>query len=197
MVSRTAGNDVETLQPCQHLAGKPHFREVDLTILYISAHRILHSFGLLVDLLEHKVLISAFFRGFRIPLDLHHFLLDFFPVDIIEMDLIFAQLRDLHVPDIVDIPRPVQDRGHIGSDQAAGLILPDDERAVLSRCEKPSRAVLKHHAERIGAADTQHCPCQGFKGRTCLLIVIIHQLDCDLSICLGVEAVPGFQELFL
>ena len=197
MVSRTAGNDIDPLKPCQHLTGKPHFRQVDLTVLYISSHRVLHSFWLLVDLLEHEMLISAFFRGFCIPFDLRHVLTDLFPVDIIEMDLIFAQLRDLHVPDIVDIPRPVQDRGHVGSDQAAGLILPDDERAVLPRRKEPAQAVLKHHAERIGAADTQHRPCQSFKRSACLLIIIVHQFDRDLCIRLGIKAVPGFQELFL
>src|SRR5699024_9797295 len=109
MVCRTAGNDINSLKTCQHLTSKPDFREIDLTVLYIGANRILHGFGLFMDLLKHKMLISAFLCGFCIPLDLYHILMDLFAVNIIEVDLILTKFRDLHVSDIVNISCSVQD----------------------------------------------------------------------------------------
>ena len=149
MVRRTARNDIDPLQPRQHLARKPYFGKIDLSVLNIGADRILDCLRLLVDLLQHKMLVPAFFSRFRIPLDLHHIFAYLFPVDIIEMDLIPAEFGNLQISYIKNISRLIKNRGNIGCNEASRLIFPDDERTVLSRRKEPARAVAEHHAECI------------------------------------------------
>ena len=66
-----------------------------------------------MDLLEHEMFISAFFRRLCIPFDLNDFFLNLFPVDIIEMNFIFRQFGNLHIIDIIYVPCLVQDSRHI------------------------------------------------------------------------------------
>ena len=141
------------------------------------------------------MLVPAFFRGLRIPFDLHHLFVDLFPVNIVEMDLIPAQFRDLMIVDIVDISRFIQDRRHVGSHQAAGIIFPDDQRAVLPCREKFPRIIFKHHPESIGSPDTEHGPCQRLQRRAGFLIIIVDQLDRDLCVRLGIKCVTGLHQL--
>ena len=86
MISGTAGDKIESGDLFQLLPVQSAFGEVNLPFFHIGRQCILDRLRLLVDFLEHVMLIAALFRRFGIPLDLHRLLADFFPVDIVEMD---------------------------------------------------------------------------------------------------------------
>ena len=88
MISGTAGHDVDPVQIFQKVFCKSHLGKINPSVFHICAHSVLNRFRLFVDLFEHEMLISAFFRGFRVPFDLHHIFPDLFPVNIIEVDFI-------------------------------------------------------------------------------------------------------------
>ena len=86
MIGRTAGDKIESGDLFQLLPVQSAFGEVNLPFFHIGRQRILDRLRLLVDFLEHVMLIAAFFRRFRVPLDLYRLLADFFPIDIVEVD---------------------------------------------------------------------------------------------------------------
>ena len=65
MVSRTAGDDIDSLKRSQLLICKPCLRKINVSLFYISANGVLNSLRLLMDLFQHKVLIAAL-RNFKI-----------------------------------------------------------------------------------------------------------------------------------
>ena len=86
MISGTAGDKIESGDLFQLLPVQSAFGEVNFSLLHIGRQRILDRLRLLMDFLEHVMLIAAFFRRFRVPLDLYRLLADFFPIDIVEVD---------------------------------------------------------------------------------------------------------------
>ena len=113
MICRTAGNDIDTLQIFHIIVCNPHFREIHSSVFYIGADHILYRFRLFMDLFQHEMLIAAFLSRFRIPFDLHHFLLDLFPVYIIEMYFIVGQFCNLKIINIVHISCLIENRRYI------------------------------------------------------------------------------------
>ena len=53
---------------------------------------------------------------------------------------------------------------------------------------------MKHHAKSVRTADSQHCPGKRLQRRAGLLIIVIYQFYRNLSICLGVKSISGFQK---
>ena len=64
---------------------------------------IAYDLGLLMNFLEHKVLITALFGCLCVPFDLCERLLDLLTVDIIEGNAALYKLCDLHIAYIVNI----------------------------------------------------------------------------------------------
>ena len=67
MVSRTAGDDIDSLKRSQLLICKPCLRKINVSLFYISANGVLNGLRLLMDLFQHKVLIAALFRSIGNP----------------------------------------------------------------------------------------------------------------------------------
>ena len=183
VISGTAGNNVNSLKRSQLLIGKACLRQIHMSVFHISTNSILNCLRLLMDLFEHKVLISAFFCCCRIPLDLHNILLDLLAVDIIEMDLITGKLCNLKIANIINSSCLIQNSRNIRCDQASGILLANDQRTILTGSKQFARIILKHHAKSIGTADTQHGSGNCLQRRSCFLIVIIYQLHSHF--CIG------------
>ena len=149
-----------------------------------------------MDLLQHEMLISAFFCRLCVPFNRNHILLDLFSVNIIEMDLFSGKLRDFHISDIIYISGPVQDSRHIRGDQRALIAPAHDQRAVLSGCENFSRIILEHYSESIRAADTQHSTSHSFQRGSGLFIIVVNKLHRDFRIGLRIKSISGFCQLF-
>ena len=195
MISRTTGYDVYSLQIPDDLIVQTHRRKVDAAILDIGVHGITDCLRLLKDLLQHEMLITAFFCGFLIPFNLHQLFLDLIPVDIVEMDFLPGQLRDLQIIDIVNSPHTVQDRRYIRRDKMSRLIFSDDQRAVLTGRKNFARIIREQDTKCIGTPDTQHGTAQSLQRCARLLIIIIDQLRSDLRICLRIKCIAGLQQL--
>ena len=197
MIGRAAGDNIDLLDLLHFLIGEIHAVKMHLTVCHDGIDRIADDLRLLVDLLEHEMLIAALFGGFRIPLDLGQLLLQHLAVDVVEGHIALFELRDLHIADVIDIAGVFQDRRNIRGDIALAVRDADDHRAVLAGAVDLARIVLEHDAERIGAADADHCAGDRFDRQLrILLVVVVDHLDRDLGIGLGVERIALLDELF-
>ena len=197
MVSRTAGDDIDSLKRSQLLICKPCLRKINVSLFYISANGVLNGLRLLMDLFQHKVLIAALLSSSCIPLDLHNVFLNLFTVDIVEMDLITGKLRNFKIADIINSSGLIQDRRNIRSDKASVLALSNDQRTVLAGCKQFARIVLENNTKCIRTADTEHCSGDCFQRSSGFLIVVIYQLHSHFCICLRIERITGTKKLRL
>ena len=69
MVGGAAANDIDAAHIFDGFFIQAQLAQINAAILDAGAEGIPHSGGLFVDLLHHKVLVTAFFGGFGIPLD--------------------------------------------------------------------------------------------------------------------------------
>ena len=76
MISRTAGGDHNFLDGGDIIPGPFQFVKSDCIVVpaHPGRHGIAESFGLFDNLLEHEMVVTAFFRSLRIPIDFKHFL---------------------------------------------------------------------------------------------------------------------------
>ena len=195
MISRTTRDNIDSLYLLQLFIGKSGFGKIDLSILHICTNRITDCSRLLMDLFQHKMLISTLFCRLRIPLDLNLFLLDLFSVDIIKMDLILRKLRNLMVSDIVYIPCLIKNRRNIRCDETSGLTLSNNQRTVFSCCKYLPRMIMEHDPKSIRSSDPQHCSGNRLQRSPCLPIIIIDQLHRNLRISLGIKCISRFNQL--
>ena len=69
MVGGAAANDIDAAHIFDGFFIQAQLAQINAAILDAGAEGIPHSGGLFVDLLHHKVLVTAFFGGFGVPLD--------------------------------------------------------------------------------------------------------------------------------
>ena len=69
MVGGAAANDIDAAHIFDGFFIQVQLAQINAAILDAGAEGIPHSGGLFVDLLHHKVLVTAFFGGFGVPLD--------------------------------------------------------------------------------------------------------------------------------
>ena len=79
------------------------FFDHNLIILDTWTDRILDRLRLLVDLLEHEMLISVLLCRIDIPIDMLRLLLDCLSIDIEEFNLIFRQTGNLAIFNEINI----------------------------------------------------------------------------------------------
>ena len=196
MVSRTAGYNVNLLNLPHIFISKTDAFKAHLSVLQNGMNGIPHNLGLLVDLLEHKMLIAALFRSLCVPFDGFHFLLDLVPVQVIKRNRPLGQPCKLQIADIIHVSGILENRRHVGGQIAFTAGYPDNHRAVFSGCIDLPGIILEHHRQCIGTPD----PDQGMiqcvhRGAQILLVVIVNQLDCHFRIRLGAEGIPLLGEL--
>ena len=169
-----------------------------MPVLHDGIDRITDRLRLLVDLLHHEMLEATLLRGLCIHLDFDELLFDRLLVEVEELSLSGAELRNLGIVDVVHVLAVLEDRRYIGGDIGLALFDADDHRCILPGDVDLPRAVHKHKFEGIGAADPHHCPCDRVdRSLSVLFIVIVHEVDGDLGIGLAVELVALLQELIL
>ena len=152
--------------------------------------------GLFMDFLDHEMLEAAFFGDRSVPFDPAERLVHHIAVQIEESHALSGQARHLEIVDVIDIPGIFQDGRHVRGDILVVAGGSDDQRAVLTRHIDFIRIVPEHHGQRIGAADTHHGFGQGVdRSDLILLVIVIHQLDSDFRVRLGVERVAVTDQL--
>ena len=149
-----------------------------------------------MDLLNHEVLIAALLRSFRIPGNLYRFMGNFIPVQVIESDRSGSQPGHFEISDIADLAGVFQYSRDIGSQITFAVRNTDDHWAVFPCSKNLSRIIPEHQSQCIGTAYSDHGSRDGVdRPDFVLLIIIVHQLDDDFCVGLGIEGVAVAQEL--
>ena len=155
VVSRAAGDDVNLIERIEIRGIPSEFLEGNRLLVRGDAltHRITHRLWLLVDLLEHEMLIAALLRSLGIPRDLEDLLRDGRAQMIRHLDCILAHNGKLAIGKDVGAARLGDDRGDIRGDEVLALAKPDDERVVLLRTEQHIRMLPAHERKRVRSFD--------------------------------------------
>ena len=197
MVGRAAAHNVNLLPGLHFLGGKAGLGQIDFSVLQHGVQSILHSLGLLMDFLHHKVLKAGLFGGLGIPFDFHQILGDFVAVQVVEGNAVGGQPGDFHVADVVNTAGVFQNGGHIGGQVALSAGNANDHGAVLPGGIDLPGVILKEHRQGIGAPDADHGMVDGVhRGVGVLFVVVVNELDGHLRIGGGVEAVALPGQLF-
>ena len=143
---------------------------------------------LLVDLLEHEVLVSALFRGDRIP---HHALgrPGHRPAaGVREGDTGPREDRHLVVAEKHDIARVAENRGNVGGDDEFVVAEPDNERRAVSHGHDLLRVVHRHEHQREHAAQERQRAADRVLQPVALHLALDKVGD-NFSVGFGLEAV--------
>ena len=132
---------LELLEPDVVLAGHP------------TGDRLAQRLGLLVDLLEHEVLVAALLGGLRRPVDRRDRALLGSAVDIGDRHAARVQVRDIAVLEEDDLVRVGEDRGDVARQERFAVGQPDDERHILAGADQPVAFAAMHHGDRVRALD--------------------------------------------
>ena len=196
MVSRAAGDDVNLIEGIEviriplelvHDDGLAVFRDA-------LAHRVADSLRLLVDLLEHEVLVAALLGSFCIPVDLKDLLRHGLTAAIRDLDGILRDDGELAVVEDVRAARACDDGGDIRCDEVLALTDADDERVVLLCADELVRLSLAHEDERIRTFDAvQHF---ADRGNEITVVDLFEQMGDNFRIRLRLEDMALLDELF-
>ena len=95
------------------------------------------------------MLISAFFRCVHIPVNMDRFFLDLLFINIEKLHRVFLHAHDLFILDKINIACILQDSRNIRCDDASGLRMPYDQRAVLAHRVQFIREIFENDSQRI------------------------------------------------
>ena len=197
VICRTAGDDVDLIERVQIVRIPCEFFKGDRLLVCRNAlaHRIAHSLRLLIDLLEHEVLIAALLRSLGIPRNLEHFLRNRCAQTIRHLDCVLADNGKLAVSQNIGAARPRNDGGNIGCDEILSLAKSDDERIVLLRAEQHIRMSAAHERERVRPLDPlqNHAHC----GDEIPAVDLFQEVCDNFRIRLGLEDMPLCNQFFL
>ena len=151
--------------------------------------------GLLVDLLEHEVVVAAFFRSVHIPVDVVMLLFDGAAALVIDADAAACDDGQLAVVHVHDIPCVAQQRRHVGGDEVLSVAVAQQQRRVLAGGNETVRRVGADDAQRVGALHggehAVHCLEHVAAGG----VIVVQQLGHHLRVRLGAEGVALGGEL--
>ena len=115
--------------------------------------RLAERLGLLVDLLEHEVLVAALLGGLGRPVDRAHGAFERGAVDVGDGDAPRPQVRDVAVLEEDDLVGVGQDRRDVRGQEALAVAEADDERHVLAGADQPVALARVHDRDRVGALE--------------------------------------------
>ena len=198
MIGAAAGDNVDIADIPDLFICERNTLEGDLSVFDDGIIGILDRFGLLVNLLHHKMLETALFSGFRVPLDLGQFLFDLFLVNVVEGDLACGNLCNFTVADVIDIAGIAKDRRNVGGQIGLTVLNTDDHGAVLAGSEELAGEVAEHEHKRVGTAYAHHGVGNRLeRAHLVLLVIIVDKLDSHLGVCLAYEGITFAEKLFL
>lgn len=186
MVRGAAGNNVKLIHFTQVVRRKGQIVQDHPPILDTWKDRIPEGFGLLHDLLGHKVLVTALFGGGDLPIHVAALLLHRLEQRVVDLDPVGGQNRDIPVVQIGDLTGVLDDGGHIGSQKVEPLAVAQDQRTILPGGDQLVRPVGADDAEGIGALDAvEHLDHRAQQIVLAVLIVVFQKLRHHLRIGLG------------
>ena len=156
MVGGAAANDIDAAHIFDGFFIQAQLAQINAAILDAGAEGIPHSGGLFVDLLHHKVLVTAFFGGFGVPLDGAGFFFNRFFINVEKLNTVRGQAGDFQVINVIHRAGIFQQSRNVRCDQAAVFGLADNQRAVFPHCVYHAGLVCKQDAQRIRTTHMHH-----------------------------------------
>ena len=187
---RTTRNDVNIFNIPQTLIRQTVFLKHNRIVLNTRLYRIAHCLGLLHDLLEHKVLITALFSRGQIPVDRLHLLFDHVAELVHYNHAVRTDDRNLVVVKDNVFLGTADDCRDVGSNHVLAFTNADDQR-VITACRNDLFGIIhRDHAQCVRTTDTLH----GFQyslGQVFLLagVQIVNQMRNRLGIGLRLESI--------
>ena len=157
-----------------------------------SADRVPERVGLLVNLLDHEVLVAALLDRAEIPVDLLHLARDGRIVERVDGHALGRYACDVPVLEVDDLARVGDDRGDIARDD--GLVLPDAdaERGALAGDDHLARMLRGNGGDAVGALDLFQGLGDG--GEEVALVEGRDEVREDLGVGLGEEPAAALLE---
>ena len=152
MIAGAAGDHVDAIDVVELLEGQAQLVDVELAgRRHTTDQRVAHDARLLVNLLEHKVGITALFGHVQIPIDVGDLGLDDIAGLVGILDARRRELGKLTVLEHHDIASGVDERDHVGGNIGAGFAHADDDWGILAGHGDYARLVGAHGGQAIGA----------------------------------------------
>ena len=198
MVARTAGDDVDILDVCEH-SGRLRSQGIsdDLAALDAPVQRVCEGAGLLEYLLEHEVPVWPLFGRIGAPLRLVH--LPIHGLTVRTEDIYFAA-GNLGYIALLQVNEALRDRQQ-SRHTARNKVLADAETYHQRTCNAADHYAVRilriNHQQRKGAGKTGNRFLHGFDKVATLLQMIVNEVRRHFGIGLGNELVALRFELGL
>ena len=193
IVGAAAGGDDDLIKLPKFLRAQIELIQNHLAVLQARGDGGAHRRGLLHDLLEHEVIISALLGGLDRPGDAADGLFNLPARAVKDRDALRRELGEVAVVEIDGVFRVAHERGHVGRE----VIFPDadaeDQRARLLDGIERVGLVGAEDAEGVGPFEPRDRAHDG--GFEVSAIEALEQVDDDLRVRLALEGVARGDEL--
>ena len=157
-----AGDELDPGHGPEHVFEAGELLDDDAAVLVDpSDDRLAERLGLLVDLLEHEVLVAALLGGLGRPVDRRDRSFAGQSVHAGDRDAPRSQIGDVALLEEHDLVRVGQDRGDIRGEEALAVGQTHHERHVLAGTDETVALTAMHDDDRVRTLD----PAQGRRGR--------------------------------
>ena len=152
VVGAAAGDQLDARDRPQRLLEAGELVDVDpVEPVDASGDRLAERFGLLVDLLEHEMLVAALLGRLGRPVDGRHRALERLAGDVGDGHAPRPDVGDVAVLEEDDLVGVGEDRGHVRGEEALAVAEADDERHVLAGADQAIALADVHDDDRVGA----------------------------------------------
>ena len=190
-----AGNDVDILHSCKVFVRQSGHAQRGQAVLYARIDCGAQGLRLLVDLLEHKVRITAFFGSADVPVGREVLLLHRMAESVVYVDLIRAQHSDLALFQHRIIEGIAQQSGNVAGEKVFSGAVTDYQRAFLAHGEDLPGKIFEQDGEPVAAAHLLQRPQDGVQRFA--VIVVVQQLYQHLGVCFAAEFIASFHKVLL
>ena len=191
MICSSAGNNHNAL------SFLPLFIKAKLIEFYVNrnsafknktrSHCVCKNFWLLVDFFKHKMLISAFFRGRNIPVNMERLLYYAVSVFIKKINVVFVKHSNFFLVKEVDIAGVLKNSRNIACNKVFTFAKTYNERAFLSCGNDSVRKVLAQNSKSIAAFQAVYSRLYSFKNIKRIFIVIVYKMSNDFCVCVALK----------
>ncbi len=188
--SRAASDDVHAIDLVPDEVAE-HLVQPDVALVVDAARDDLaHHVRLLVDLLEHEVLVTALFGGGHIPFDVLGLERQFASVAVGEHDGVLRHRRDRVLFEDDDVPGVGQQGGDVAGQKILVLAHAEHERARVAHGHDLAGFALGHDHKRVRAAKLLDAAAHGLLQRYARGILRSDHVGGDFGVGFGPEFVP-------
>ena len=197
MIAGSASDHVDAVDVVELLERKAQLVDVELAgRRHTTDQRVAYDARLLVNLLEHKVGITALFGHVQVPVDVGDLGLNHIAGLVGVLDACGRELGKLTVLEHHDIAGGVDERDDIGGDIGAGLARADHDRGILAGHGNHAGLVSAHGGQTIGTDHVGASLAHGGRQVVRLGISLFDQMREDLGIGLALKVVAAALQLF-